>query len=114
MNSINTTLLAAGISLLLGWIYFFVQKKIGEHQALDWADFVKANPQYFLKSQSDKNPARGCPCLYGNPCNPRCTCISGASSVGCAYCCTYGSLEQRTAHAKRLVKFIIKGYEKEK
>ena len=45
---------------------------------------------------------RACPCLYGEPCNPRCTCIDGFSSRGCNNCCTYGSVEQREGRAKTL------------
>ena len=36
-------------AILLGWIYYQLQKRIGEDQAAKWADFVKANPQYFKK-----------------------------------------------------------------
>lgn len=44
---------------------------------------------------------RACPCLYlDEPCHPRCTCRIGGSSLGCMYCCTYGSLEQRKEKAK--------------
>lgn len=45
---------------------------------------------------------RGCPCLYTTPCKDNCTCVSWTSSAGCARCCTYGSLEQRTKNAERL------------
>lgn len=45
---------------------------------------------------------RGCPCLYTTPCHDRCTCVNSFSSSGCSRCCTYGSLEQRKAHAERL------------
>lgn len=51
----------------------------------------------------DEEKNRGCPCLYVEPCHPRCTCVTGGSSVGCARCCRYGSLEQRTSMAKYLV-----------
>lgn len=44
----------------------------------------------------------GCPCLYVEPCNPRCTCVNGSSSVGCGRCARYGSLEQRRRKATRL------------
>lgn len=45
----------------------------------------------------------GCPCLYlDEPCHERCTCVNGASSTGCLYCCTYGSLEQRKEKAKKI------------
>lgn len=45
---------------------------------------------------------RACPCLYGNPCSPKCTCVERISSFGCLRCCTYGSMEQRTNKAARL------------
>lgn len=48
----------------------------------------------------------GCPCLYTNPCNPRCTCINGGSSFGCRRCATYGSLEQKTLKSQRLAEKI--------
>lgn len=44
--------------------------------------------------------AGGCPCLYTDPCHPMCTCRQGHSSRGCLRCCSYGSIEQRTARAK--------------
>lgn len=44
----------------------------------------------------------GCPCLHTTPCDPRCTCISSASSFGCRRCCSYGSPEQQKAAAARL------------
>jgi hypothetical protein len=43
-----------------------------------------------------------CPCLHTEPCNPRCTCVHGGSSVGCSRCCTYGSKEQQKKTAERL------------
>lgn len=50
---------------------------------------------------------RACPCLYlEEPCHPRCTCTMGGSSTGCMFCCTYGSLEQRKAAAKRIAQKI--------
>lgn len=46
---------------------------------------------------------RTCPCLYPiEPCDPDCTCRNPFSSRGCARCCSYGSLEQRTRNAQRL------------
>ncbi len=45
---------------------------------------------------------RACPCLYVEPCSPRCTCRIPASSRGCDRCCTYGSIEQRRDAAERL------------
>ena len=49
----------------------------------------------------------GCPCVYTTPCHPKCTCVYPMSSVGCACCCKYGSLEQRKKQAERLA-FLIK------
>lgn len=46
---------------------------------------------------------KGCPCAWGEPCHPRCTCINEFSSRGCSYCCSYGSDEQRQAKAAWLV-----------
>ena len=55
---------------------------------------------------------RACPCLYLDvACDPRCTCLSIISSVGCANCCTYGGLEQRKQMAEHLNKVRIKGIE---
>lgn len=49
------------------------------------------------------NEERSCPCLYlDKPCSEHCTCKNGASSFGCMYCATYGSLEQRKAAAQRI------------
>lgn len=43
--------------------------------------------------------ARGCPCLYVEPCSDNCSCAYGFMSGGCSRCCRYGSLEQRTSTA---------------
>ena len=40
-----------------------------------------------------------------------CTCVRGSSSHGCARCCTYGSLEQRTAKAQHLIALLDEGQE---
>lgn len=48
----------------------------------------------------------GCPCVYTTPCDERCTCVNPMSSRGCARCCTYGSLEQRTRRAENLARGI--------
>lgn len=47
---------------------------------------------------------RGCPCIYDTPCHPHCTCIHPGSSRGCMRCCTFGSVEQRKARAKRFLR----------
>lgn len=57
---------------------------------------------------------RACPCLYGNPCDKMCTCVAPFSSRGCKNCCTYGSIEQRTAHANRLLSPPPEGVDVEK
>lgn len=102
-TNVKILIITLGI-LLLGWIVYLIQKRIGEHQALDWKEFIKANPQYATENiPRAESKDRGCPCLYTTPCNPRCACIMPASSTGCAYCCKYGSLDQRTKHAERLV-----------
>lgn len=46
---------------------------------------------------------RGCPCkLADKPCHPNCACVNPFSSIGCSWCCRYGSLEQRKAAANRI------------
>lgn len=49
-------------------------------------------------------PNRSCPCSYGNPCSPDCTCINSVSSMGCRRCCSYGSEEQRKNIANNLIR----------
>ncbi len=44
-----------------------------------------------------------CPCAYGEPCHPDCTCACPVSSKGCLRCCSYGNRDQRQAAAARLV-----------
>lgn len=44
--------------------------------------------------------ARGCPCLYTEPCHPQCTCAHEHHSGGCWRCARYGSEEQRRARAE--------------
>lgn len=56
----------------------------------------------FIATILPDDGGRACPCNYGEPCNERCTCVNPLSSTGCNNCCTYGSLEQREAKAKRL------------
>lgn len=63
--------------------------------------------QYLI---AERDEDRGCPCKYlDDPCHERCTCKNGGSSIGCIYCATYGSLEQRKKAAKRIVDWIKKG-----
>jgi len=59
----------------------------------------KVEDSFPIKQQEEK---RSCPCLYGEPCKPNCSCVNPFSSAGCECCCTYGSLEQREAKAKHL------------
>ena len=61
----------------------------------------------FAKTRNETVPnvggeKRSCPCNYGEPCKPNCTCVNEFSSAGCDCCCTYGSIEQREAKAKYL------------
>lgn len=44
-----------------------------------------------------------CPCSLVEPCSDQCSCANPLGSGGCARCCTYGSYDQRTASARRLV-----------
>jgi hypothetical protein len=39
-------------AVIVSVIYYQLQKRIGEDQAAEWADFVKANPQYFKKPET--------------------------------------------------------------
>ena len=55
-----------------------------------------------LKEELD----RACPCNYVEPCSPNCTCANPVMSGGCLRCCSYGSLDQRKAAAKRLAYII--------
>ena len=54
-----------------------------------------------------KEQNRGCPCKYlDEPCSSNCTCLNQVSSSGCNYCFTYGSVEQRKAHAEWIAKAL--------
>ena len=60
-------------------------------------------PECYSKGYEEAERLRqGCPCLYTEPCDPRCTCVLPTSSSGCSRCCRYGSLSQRKAHAQRI------------
>jgi hypothetical protein len=52
-----------------------------------------------MPKDKDEQEKTICPCTWGHPCNPRCTCVCASSSRGCTRCCTYGSEEQRKAMA---------------
>lgn len=52
------------------------------------------------------SPPGACPCTHGSPCHERCSCVMTFSSSGCRRCCSYGSIEQRQAKAKRLIDAI--------
>ncbi len=51
----------------------------------------------------------GCPCLLVEPCHKQCSCAKPVMSYGCHRCCSYGSIEQRVAMAKRLAAIIDAG-----
>jgi hypothetical protein len=55
------------------------------------------------RPEAKTSPRKVCPCEFGDPCNPRCTCANGGSSLGCRRCCKYGSQEQRAAKAKMMI-----------
>lgn len=55
-----------------------------------------------LNAESN-TPNLSCPCAYGKPCDPRCSCVKRGSSIGCERCCSYGSEEQRKESAGRLI-----------
>ena len=42
----------------LGWIYYQLQKRIGEDQAREWKEYVAANPHLFRKPEPVKPPIR--------------------------------------------------------
>lgn len=65
------------------------------------AGALKARVEELERKLEDER-ARGCPCLYIEPCQPRCTCRNILSSHGCLRCCRYGSREQQTEMAKWL------------
>lgn len=54
---------------------------------------------------------RACPCLHGEPCQKRCTCVNPHSSTGCWFCCTYGSPQQQRDRAATLRRMILSGIE---
>lgn len=47
--------------------------------------------------------AKSCPCEFGKPCGPNCTCSNPHLSGGCTRCCKYGSDEQRAKAAARII-----------
>jgi hypothetical protein len=84
-------------------------------------DWNKARQDAYNMGVSDQKSKehQACPCLHTTPCHDNCTCVNGWSSSGCLRCCSYGSSEQRKAHAEYLVKreeqlkqaeIIIKGF----
>ena len=54
MNQTEITIFLCALPFL-GWIYYQIQKRIGEDQALDWKDFVQANPHLFRKHEPAGN-----------------------------------------------------------
>ena len=81
------------------FIIYQLQKDIGFRQSKEHEVFVKENPHIFRKPTESHE---GCPCNYGTPCHPQCTCVNKFSAYGCHCCCKYGSLEQRETSAKRI------------
>lgn len=65
--------------------------------SLLWRDDVLA-----LADKFELIDNRSCPCLYGTPCSPECSCVHLLSSRGCDCCCSHGSKEQRAESAKRI------------
>ena len=55
----------------------------------------------FIDGNAQGSP---CPCYWTEPCDPRCSCIDGASSNGCLRCCSYGNEDQRRFMAQYLAR----------
>jgi len=47
---------------------------------------------------------KSCPCEFGDPCSPQCSCGHPFLSGGCRRCCRYGSPAQQRAAAEHIVK----------
>lgn len=98
-----TFILVFAIAIILLFpIWWEITKRTGLQQAEDWKRFQEENPAWFMKKETpvrENKDLRACPCRYTTPCHKRCSCVTPASSVGCNRCCTYGSVEQRTARA---------------
>lgn len=43
-----------------GWLYYRLQKKIGEEQAAEWEEFKKEHPEYFEKPKQKSLVRSGC------------------------------------------------------
>lgn len=46
---------------------------------------------------------KSCPCEFGNPCRPQCSCADNLMSGACSRCCRYGSEKQQKGMAKALI-----------
>lgn len=66
------------------------------------------NKRHQAKSKEEAGEKRACPCNYGEPCKPNCTCVNPFSSAGCEHCCSYGSIKQREFAAKRIKAAFVK------
>jgi len=70
-------------------------------------DEIATLKRHWSEDDRDLNEMTTCPCkLADTPCHPKCTCVNGISSHGCACCATYGSEEQRKAKAQWLVNHL--------
>lgn len=70
----------------------------------------------YLSVAPDNSLAEGdaCPCTHGAICDPNCSCVHPYSSRGCAFCCSYGSAEQKETRAVHLRKLILAGIQVER
>jgi len=97
-----------------------IEKSGEEFDGFSGVDIICEIPEFFkaadvenvIETPLAKKEERGCPCLYGTPCNEMCTCVNPTSSTGCKNCCTYGGTEQRAAKAESLKGIISLGYGK--
>ena len=55
----------------------------------------------------------GCPCIYTEPCNGACPCAPPYLKGLCTRCCSEGTPEERKEQAKKLARFIDKGWQEE-
>ena len=49
------------------------------------------------------NDRKYCPCSFGSPCHPKCSCANPNMSFGCMRCCSYGSQDQQNNSASLIV-----------
>lgn len=81
----------------------------GDAQMSDAKHIEKLQVEIRQLEQRLKEANDACPCRYGNPCSPRCSCVMKFSSSGCLRCCAYGSLEQRRAMSTYIIKRLEAG-----